>query len=303
MNQLRLENHQSLVRYQEAAFWLKLWKSSEEYAFLREVHSQPLQQTLKDLDRAYQDGFDKRQPLKRLPRKKRKYRDTAFRYPQGVKLDNRRIYLPKIGWVGFFESRAIKGTIKNTTVSYRAGHWYVSIQVEMERSMPVHPSTTDVGIDLGVQCFAALSNGITYEPEHPFRKYEEKLARAQRDLSRKTRFSQNWKRQKRRIQQIHHKIACCRNDFLHQTSHRISKNHAMLFVEDLQVRNMSRSAAGALKTPGKNVLAKAGLNKSILDWAGASFAANSNTRANGGVGWWWPCYRSTPAKPVPSAGM
>ena len=165
MNQQRLENHQPLVWYQEAAFWLRLWKQSEEYGFLRQAHSQPLQQALKDLDRAYRDGFDKNQPLKRLPRKKRKYQHASFRYPQGVKLDNRRIYLPKLGWVGFFKSREIAGKVRNATVSYRAGHWYVSIQVEQELPEPVHPSRSDVGIDLGVANFAALSNGITYDRE------------------------------------------------------------------------------------------------------------------------------------------
>ncbi|WP_295539257.1 transposase, partial [Thiolapillus sp.] len=271
MNQRRLADKQRIIRYHEAAFWLSLWKQSEEYGFLREAHSQPLQQTLKDLDRAYRDGFDKNQPLNRLPRKKRKFRQAAFRYPQGVKLDNRRIYLPKLGWVGFFKSRDISGTVKNATVSYQAGHWYVSVQVEQALPERVHPSTTDVGVDLGVANFAALSNGITYDPINAYRKYQDQLARAQRALSRKVKCSANWRKQKRKIQQLHHKIACCRLDFLHKTSTAISENQAMVFVEDLQVRNMSRSAAGTADDPGRNVRAKAGLNKSILDQGWGEF--------------------------------
>ena len=271
MNQRRLADRQPLIRYQEAAFWLKLWKRSDDYGFLREVHSQPLQQVLKDLDRTYRDGFDKNQPLKRLPRKKRKYRDVAFRYPQGVKLDNRRVYLPKIGWVGFFKSREIQGKAKNATLSYRAGHWSVSIQVEMPVPKPVHSATTDAGIDLGVASFAALSNGVTYAPINAYREHQDQLARVQRRLSRKVKFSCNWLKQKRRIQRLHYKIACCRQDFLHKTSTVICENQAMIFVEDLKVRNLSRSAAGTLDAPGRNVRAKAGLNKSILDQGWSEF--------------------------------
>ena len=271
MNQRRLANKQRIIRYHEAAFWLSLWKQSEEYGFLREVHSQPLQQTLKDLDRAWRDGFDKNQPLKRLPCPKRKYQHTSFRYPQGVKLDNRRIYLPKIGWVGFFKSREVEGKVKNATVSFQAGHWYVSVQVEMERPEPVHPSTADVGIDLGVANFAALSSGITYAPLNAYRKHQARLARAQRALARKVKFSANWRRQKRKIQRLHHKIACCRQDFLHKTSTAISENQAVVFIEDLQVRNMSRSAAGTQEQPGRHVRAKAGLNTSILDQGWGEF--------------------------------
>ncbi|WP_419605481.1 RNA-guided endonuclease InsQ/TnpB family protein [Thiolapillus sp.] len=226
MNQRRLADKQRIIRYHEAAFWLSLWKQSEEYGFLREAHSQPLQQTLKDLDRAYRDGFDKNQPLKRLPRKKRKFRQAAFRYPQGVKLDNRRIYLPKLGWVGFFKSRDISGTVKNATVSYQAGHWYVSVQVEQALPERVHPSTTDVGVDLGVANFAALSNGITYDPINAYRKYQDQLARAQRALSRKVKCSANWRKQKRKIQQLHHKIACCR--FVRQLDYKLDWRGWML---------------------------------------------------------------------------
>jgi len=285
MNQHRLANGWPILRYQESAFWLARWKQSNEYGFLRDVHSQPLQQTLRDLDRAYRDAFDRNQPRKRLPRKKRKYQGASFRYPQGVKLDNRRIYLPKIGWVGFFKSRDIPGTMKNATVSYQAGHWSVSVQVEQALPEPVHPASSDVGIDLGVANFAALSNGATFEPINADKKHQHTLARAQRALARKVKFSENWKRQKHRIQRLHHKIACCRSDFLHKTSTAISENQAMVFVEDLNVRNMSRSAAGARETPGRHVRAKAGLNRSILDQGWGEFVRQLDYKLQWKGGW------------------
>src|SRR5690625_3513854 len=84
-------------------------------------------------------------------------------------------------------------------------------------------------------------------------------------MSRKTKFSNNWKKAKAKVQRIHIRIGNCRRDYLHKATTTISKNHAMVCVEDLQVRSMSRSAAGTAGQPGRNLRAKSGLNKAILD--------------------------------------
>ena len=241
---------------------LKLWKQSEEYEFLGSVHSQVLQQCLKDLERAYINLFTGRAAP---PTYRKKFLNDSFRYPQGFKLDGNRVYLPKIGWVRFWKSRDIDGTIKSITISQCGEHWYVSFQVEVEVPNPVHPSLSSVGVDMGIATFAALSDGTLYEPLHSFRKYQDKLAREQQKLSRKVKFSSNWTKQKRQVNRIHTKIANCRHDYLHKRSTEISKNHATVVVEDLQVANMSKSAGGTVEAPGHNVAAKSGLNKSILD--------------------------------------
>ena len=98
-----------------------------------------------------------------------------------------------------------------------------------------------------------------------FKRHETALRRAQQAMSRMTRFSHNGKKAKARVQRIHTRIGNARRDYLHKATTTISQNHAMVCIEDLQVRNMSRSAAGTPETPGKNVRAKSGLNKSILD--------------------------------------
>ncbi len=98
-----------------------------------------------------------------------------------------------------------------------------------------------------------------------------KLAKQQRKLSRKKKFSSNWKKQQRKIAKLHHHIACIRKDFLHKTSTTISKNHAVIIIEDLKVSNMSRSASGTIEEPGRNVKAKSGLNRSILDQGWGEF--------------------------------
>ncbi len=94
MNLERLEKGQGILWYNELAFWLTLWKGSEEYSFLGDCPSQVLQQKLRDQERAFRDCFDKRQQLKRLPVFKKKGRGESIRFPQGFKLDNRRIFLP-----------------------------------------------------------------------------------------------------------------------------------------------------------------------------------------------------------------
>ena len=243
---------------------LRDWKKEDDTSFLSEAHSQILQQVLKDLDRAYKNFFAKRADF---PRFKRKGVHNTFRYPQGFKLDegNSRIFLPKIGWVRYRNSRRTEGTPKQVTVSFSAGKWYASIQTEREVPEPVHSSQRAVGIDMGVARFATLSDGSFIKPLHSFRKHEKKLATLQRKLARRTKFSANWQKLKAKIQRLHRTIANVRNDFLHKTTTIISKNHALVVIEDLKVRNMSRSASGTVEAPGRNVRAKAGLNKSILD--------------------------------------
>jgi IS605 OrfB family transposase len=104
-----------------------------------------------------------------------------------------------------------------------------------------------------------------------YRKYKKKLAREQRALARKEKYSNNWRKQKARIGRLHAKIARIRNDFLHKTSTTISKTHALVVLEDLSVKSMSRSARGTVNAPGRKVRAKAGLNTSILDQGWAEF--------------------------------
>lgn len=262
LNEGRYQAGVPRLTYGDAAGALPLWKQSEEYGFLADVHSQVLQQCLKDLDRAYINWFAGRaQP----PTCRKKFQDDAFRFPQGFKVDGNRVYLPKIGWVSFWKSRDTLGSIKNVTVSRRGEHWYVSLQVEMDVPDPLHPAAAAVGIDMGVVTFAALSDGQLIEPLNSFRKHEDKLAKEQRKLSLKTKFSNNWIKQKRKVNRVHQKIANLRHDFLHKESTKVSKSHAIVVVEDLRVSNMSRSAKGTIEEPGRNVAAKSGLNKAILD--------------------------------------
>jgi len=252
--------------YGELCRLLTQWRHTPETEWLAEAPVHPLQQSLKNLERAYANFFAKRADE---PRFKKKGKHDSFRYPdpKQIKLDqgNSRIFLPKLGWIRYRKSRDVLGEIRNVTVSRSGGKWFVSIQTEVDLETPAHPSTTSVGIDMGVVRFATLSDGTYIEPLNSSRRHGKALRKAQQPLSRKKRFSNNWKKARARVRRLHARIADVRRDFLHKRSTTISKNHALVFVEDLQVKNMSRSAKGTAENPGRNVRAKSGINKSILD--------------------------------------
>jgi len=269
----RLERKIPIMWYNELNWNMsKLWKPSEEMGWLNEAPSQTLQQTLKQFERAMRDCFDKNQPNKRMPRFKKKGVKDSFLFPQGFEVEGNRIKLPKLGWVKFRKSRELVGKMKSATVSRSGKHWYVSILCEQEVAEPVHPSTSAVGIDRGVAILAACSDEKDYGNANAFKKHEKRLAKAQRALSRKVKFSNNWKKQKEKVQTIHSTIANIRKDTLHKATTEISKNHAMIFMEKLGVSRMSKSAKGTKEKHGTNVKAKSGLNKSILDAGWSMFA-------------------------------
>ncbi len=266
------------------------WRNSPETAWLAAAPVHALQQALKDLERAYANFFAKRAGF---PRFRKKGRADSFRYPdpKQIRLDqvNHRIFLPKLGWLRYRHSRDVLGTVKNVTVNCSCSRWYVSIQTEREVELPV-PQGEAAGIDMGIARFATLSDGTFYAPLNSFRRHETALRKAQQSLSRKQKFSQNWKKAKVRVQKIHSRIANARRDFLHKVSTAISQNHAMVCIEDLKVRNMSRSAAGTVDAPGRKGRPagrpyKSGLNKAILDQGWFEFRRQLEYKLTWRGGW------------------
>lgn len=245
---------------------LTAWRNDPATRWLADAPVHPLQQSLKNLERAYRNFFQKRAAFPRF--KKRGHADS-FRYPdpKQFRLDapNGRIFLPRLGWLRLRLSRAVLGAPCNVTVSGSGGRWFVSIQTQRQIERPVSQSTRAVGIDMGVVRFATLSDGTVYEPLNTFKRHQRRLAHYQRMMSRRSKFGKNWYKARRKVQRVHARIGNCRRDYLHKASSTICKNHAMVCIEDLRVRNLSRSAAGSSDAPGRNVRAKSGLNRSILD--------------------------------------
>ena len=253
--------------YSKITSLLPQWK--KELVWLKDCHSQVLQQSLKDLESAFKNFFEKRADF---PKFKRKGEKDSFRYPQGCKLEqqNNRLWLPKIGWVRYRNSRDVVGEVKNVTVRQKCGRFFVSIQTEFEQEIPTHQGG-EIGIDMGVARFATLSNGEFFAPLNAFKAYKGKLAKLQRQLKNKLKFSRNWQKLNAKISKLHYRIANVRRDFLHKISTDICKNHAMIYVEDLQVSAMTKSAKGTVEEHGKNVKQKSGLNRAILDQSWSEF--------------------------------
>ncbi|RIY41083.1 RNA-guided endonuclease InsQ/TnpB family protein [Neopusillimonas maritima] len=281
----RYEHGEKKLGYASLCKLLTGWRNCAETAWLADAPVHPLQQALKNLERAYANFFAKRADF---PRFKKKGLSDSFRYPdpKQIKLDqaNSRMFLPKLGWLRYRNSREVLGTVKSITVSQSCGKWFASIQTECEIEQPI-PQGGAVGIDMGIARFATLSDGTFYAPINSFKRHESALRKAQQSLSRKTKFSNNWKKAKARVQRIHSRIGNARRDYLHKCSTTISQNHAMVCIEDLQVRNMSKSAAGTVDASGKNVRAKSGLNKSILDQGWFEFRRQLEYKLAWNGGW------------------
>jgi putative transposase len=255
LNVERYEKKEKRLGYAGLCALLPNWKM--EHGFLSDVPAQALQQSLKNLERAYTNFFQKRADF---PKFKKKGQRESFRIPQGFEVDNQngRIKVPKAGWMRYRKSQNVLGEPKNITISESCGKWFVSIQTEREVETPRHPSTSAVGMDWGVVNFATLSDGEVIDQCQPLKKFLPKLAKLQRRMSRKKKFSKNWRKAKARITKLHTKVANIRKDFVHKVSNNISKNHVVVCVENLQVQNMSKRAT-------KKVAQKSGLNRSILD--------------------------------------
>jgi putative transposase len=281
----RYEQGEKKLGYAGLCKLLTEWRNSPDTDWLADAPVHPLQQTLRDLERAYSNFFAKRADF---PSFKKKGQHDSFRYPdpKQIKLDpdNGRVFLPKLGWLRYRRSRDVLGAVKNVTVSLSCGKWFVSIQTEREVEQPI-PQGDAVGIDMGIARFATLSDGTFYVPLGSFKRHEAALRKAQQAMSRKTKFSKNWRKAKTRVQLIHSRIGNARRDYLHKISTAISKNHAMVCIEDLQVRNMSKSAAGTADAPGRNVRAKSGLNKSILDQGWFEFRRQLEYKMAWNGGW------------------
>ena len=285
LQEARYEQGDKKLGYAGLCRELTEWRHNPDTAWLSAAPVHAQQQALRDLERAYANFFTKRA---HFPRFKKRGQHDSFRYPdpKQFKLDQRhdRIFLPKLGWLRYRNSREVLGAVKNVTVRFANGKWLVSVQTEREVAQPI-PNGGSIGIDMGVARFATLSDGTFYAPLNSFKRHEVALRKAQRALSRKAKYSSNWRKAKARVQRLHARIGSARRDYLHKTSTAISKNHAMVCIEDVQVRNMSKSAAGTRERPGTNVRAKSGLNKSVLDQGWFEFRRQLDYKLLWSGGW------------------
>ncbi|WP_245587694.1 RNA-guided endonuclease InsQ/TnpB family protein, partial [Calidithermus chliarophilus] len=206
------------LTYNQQAAELTTLKQQPETVWLKEADSQLLQQALKDLDRAFKAFFERRAGFPQF--KSRKRDEPRFRIPQRVKVENSKVYVPKVGWVRIRQSQPIDCPIKGATFKREAdGHWYVTLTAEFEMpDVPLPPANPErvVGVDLGLKDFAVLSDGTRIAPPRFYRKGLAKLRRAQRELSRKRRGSKNREKARHRLSKVHARVRNQRQDWLHK---------------------------------------------------------------------------------------
>lgn len=220
----------------------QLTQLKKELVWLKEVDSIAIQSSLKNLADAYSRFFKKQNDAPRFKSKKNKVQSYTTKHTNGnIAIVGNKIKLPKLGLVRFAKSREVHGRILNATVRRNpSGKYFVSILVETE-VQPLEKTGSSIGIDVGLKTFATLSDGTPYENPKWFRKLEEKLANAQRILSRRTKGGSTWNKQRIKVARIHEKITNARTDYLQKISTEIIKNHDVIGIEDLQVSNMLKN--------------------------------------------------------------
>ena len=183
-------------------------------------------------------------------RKKRRARQSYQMESAKVTIDGKRVKLPKIGWIQMHEEVRFKGQVVNrVTISRTAHRWFISVTVETEDiQQVVDPTAPVIGIDVGINTLATLDDGTKFDNPRPLKRYERKLVREQRKLSRKAYESNNWFKQKLKVEKIHYRISCIRQDAHHQATHRILERASKIGIETLKVTNMlkNRKIAKAL---------------------------------------------------------
>jgi putative transposase len=266
---------------------LPAWK--RQLPWLADSDSIALQQSLRNLDRAWKNFFKFPESFNRPTFKKRGHRDS-FRIvgAAAAKTEANRVWLPKFGWLHFHESRPWVGVVKSVTFSRKAGKWYVSILAEREAAEPVRRQGDWLGIDVGIAQYATLSTGQHMPSIFALRKAQKRLTKLSRKLARATKASRRRRRTKLRLAACHAQIANKRADHAHKVSSEIVTKHGRIRMEDLRLVNMMKSAKGTVEKPGKNVAQKRGLSRHLADqglrqlrtfieyklaWSGGTFEA------------------------------
>ena len=236
-------------------------KAQDQRAAMYAVHN---------LGRAIDNWVAKRSGFPKF--KRRGCKNSYTTDEQAVRVEGKRIKLPKIGWIRTFEALRFLGKIVSVTISRTAHRWFASISVEVQPPLHRCPSSSDfvdyfasiaevgtphqiersiypvIGIDVGISTLATLDDGTKYENPRPLKRYERQLAREQRKLSRKVFLSKNWCKQKRKVERLHYRIACIRHDAHHQATTDIVRCAKRIGIETLQVTNLvkNRKLAKAL---------------------------------------------------------
>lgn len=253
------------------------------------LNAQSCQQTLKRLDLAFQAFYRrcKRGETPGYPRFKGGGRFGSVTWPtqndgsRPWKPEHQRVHLSGIGHVRVHAHREVEGRIKTVAVKREGRRWYAILSCDQVPARPLPPTGAVVGIDLGVAQFLTTSDGTCVTNPRYGAAGSERLAKAQRDLERKKRGSNRRGKARERVAAAHRKARNRRRDFHHKTALALVRNYDLIAHEALAPSQMSRSAKGTAEQPGKNVVAKRGLNRVIRDAGWGNFLCILTCKAEG----------------------
>ena len=241
----------------------------QEYPWLAEAPHHALQATLRDFDRAFAAFFAGRAGFPQFHHKGD--RDSMrFPDPKQVKVVEDWVKLPKLGWVHFRRSRPLGGEVRNVTVSREGDAWYISFCVRGEFVLP-NAGRAPIGIDLGISQSVTTSLGEVISFPVPAEKEERRLRLLQRRASRRQKGSRGRRLACRAVAKVRRHWARRRRDAAHKASTRFATTHVLVALEDLPIQRMTASARGSKENPGRNVEAKAKVNRGMLANAHADF--------------------------------
>ena len=233
------ENRQSLS-YCKCSKMLTELKKQENTAWLSEVDSKALQQSLRDLDRAYKNFF--RAKNIGFPKFKKKKSRKTYRTPAAKIVDDTHVWIPKVGLVKARISRPIEGRIVSATIKQvPSGKYFIVFTCVDIPEPPKAKSGKAVGIDLGIASLVTTSYGQKIDGVTGTRKLERKLAKEQRKLSRKKKGSNNRTKQKIKVARAYEKIANKRKDHLHKVTAKLISENQVVCAETLNVDGMLKN--------------------------------------------------------------
>ena len=229
------------IGYNQTSAMLTDLKKQDELSFLKCVDSISLQQSLRDLDRAFTNFFHKRAKHPNFKSKHSSFQSyRTINQGKNIRLVGNYIKLPKIGYVKIKQSMSV-GKINNVTIEHTCtGKFFAVLNVDFE-PVSIKCGDGEIGIDVGIKSFYSDSNGNVVDNPKYLEKLQRKLAREQRKLSRKEKGSNNRVKQRIKVARIHEKIANQRNDFLQKQSTMLVRENQTICIEDLRISNMLKN--------------------------------------------------------------
>jgi putative transposase len=230
-NALALKKQFNAIRREQFPWSYAVTKCAIEGAFM-------------DVAAAFKNFFEGRKAGRQVGypqfKSKKRSRQSFYLANDKFSVGDHWIDVPKLGRVNMAENLRFAGKILSARIGKTADWWFVSITVEVsdERLVNTNPP---VGIDVGLNRLATLSDGKRYENQRPLHHLLKQVRRLNKELARRTRGGKNWQKTKSKLARLHHRIGCRRADFLHKLTTQVAKEHGLVAVEDLHVKGLSQN--------------------------------------------------------------